>query len=250
MNGVPSTPFTAAEREQLILEHLPQVRFLAAQIHRRIGGQGDIEDLISHGILGLIAGIDAYDSKRGARVCTYVEFRIKGAILDSLRAMDALRRSDRQMAKAIEHTTEALQRELGRRVSHDEVSTAMGMTRQDYDAVLAAFAASEPLSLQYAMSSDDELASQVFWRDANSPSPEETFSHSELSAAINNAVDALDPEDRRLIGLHYRQGITMRVVARMLGIDERQAYDMRLKALRHLRRRLAPLGLMSRATAC
>src|SRR5206468_8741924 len=96
--SVPPSPaaLPVADREQMILEHMPQVRLIARKIHDRIPGIIALEDLVSAGTLGLIAAIDRYDASQNVKLRTYAEFKIRGAILDSLRELDWAPRTQRQ----------------------------------------------------------------------------------------------------------------------------------------------------------
>ena len=88
---------TAEERDALILEHLPQVRIIARRIHERIPEKIAIDDLISNGVIGLIAAIDNFDPSQNVKLKTYSEHRIRGAILDGLRSLDWAPRQKRRM---------------------------------------------------------------------------------------------------------------------------------------------------------
>src|SRR6202790_1732735 len=90
---------TEAEREQLILEHLPQVRLIARRIHERLPESVSLDDLISTGTLGLIAAIDRFDPRHNVKLKTSAEYKIRGAILDSLRGLDWAPRQQRKRSK-------------------------------------------------------------------------------------------------------------------------------------------------------
>jgi len=102
------------ERERLILEHLPQVRMLAWRIHGSLPGSINIEDLISTGSIGLIAAIDSFDAARNVKLKTYAEYKIRGAILDSLRSMDWAPRRRRRQYKQIERAIGTAQQRIQR----------------------------------------------------------------------------------------------------------------------------------------
>src|SRR6476620_7727397 len=92
----------AEERERLILEHLPQVRLIARRIHERLPESISLDDLISTGVIGLISAIDRFDSSHNVKLKTYAEYKIRGAILDSLRGLDWAPRQQRKRSKQIE----------------------------------------------------------------------------------------------------------------------------------------------------
>jgi RNA polymerase sigma factor for flagellar operon FliA len=107
-------PLSAQEREELILEHLPQVRLIARRIHERLPESVHLEDLISTGIVGLIAAIDRFDPSQNVKLKTYAEYKIRGAILDSLRGLDWAPRQQRKRAKQIEAAIAAAEQKLHR----------------------------------------------------------------------------------------------------------------------------------------
>src|SRR5215813_3013849 len=105
---------TPEQREQLILDHLPQVRLIARRIHERLPEHINIEDLISAGTLGLISAVDNFDSSQNVQLKTYAEYRIRGAILDSLRGMDFAPRQKRRQARQIEAAMASAEQRLKR----------------------------------------------------------------------------------------------------------------------------------------
>src|SRR5690348_10817264 len=123
---------TAENRERLILEHLPQVRLIARRIHDRLPVSVGLEDLVSTGVLGLIAAIDKYDPKHDVKLKTYAEYKIRGAILDSLRGLDWAPRQKRKQAKRIEAAISAAEQRLRRTPSEAEVATELGISIAEY----------------------------------------------------------------------------------------------------------------------
>src|SRR6478672_2719336 len=102
------------ERERLIMEHLPQVRLIARRIHERLPESVSLDDLVSTGIVGLIAAIDRFDSSHNVKLKTYAEYKIRGAILDSLRGLDWAPRQQRKRTKLIEGAIAVLEQKLQR----------------------------------------------------------------------------------------------------------------------------------------
>ena len=114
MQSYEAAPLTAEAREQLILEHLPQVKLIARRIHERLPVSVSLDDLISTGVIGLIAAIDRYDEAHEVKLKTYAEYKIRGAILDSLRGLDWAPRQQRKRSKQIEAAIAALEQEYQR----------------------------------------------------------------------------------------------------------------------------------------
>ena len=116
------------ERERLILEHLPQVRLIARRIHERLPESVNLEDLISTGTIGLIAAIDRFDPRHNVKLKTYAEYKIRGAILDSLRGLDWAPRQQRRRSKQIEGAITAAQQRLHRAPTEDEIAQALNVS--------------------------------------------------------------------------------------------------------------------------
>src|ERR1051326_5211089 len=121
-----------AEREQLILQHLPQVRLIARRIQERLPENISLEDLVSTGVIGLISAIDNFDPTHNVKLKTYAEYKIRGAILDSLRGLDWAPRQKRRQAKRIEAAIAAAEQRLQRTPSEDEIADALGIGIDEY----------------------------------------------------------------------------------------------------------------------
>src|SRR5208283_2761319 len=119
-------------REQLILEHLPQVKLIARRIHERLPVSVSLDDLISTGVLGLISAIDRYDASHDVKLKTYAEYKIRGAILDSLRGLDWAPRQQRKRAKLIEASIAVLEQQLQRTPSEEEIAGHLSIPVSEY----------------------------------------------------------------------------------------------------------------------
>src|SRR5918911_1559072 len=126
------SPASTGRREHLILEHLVQVKLIARRIHERLPVSVSLDDLISAGTLGLIAAIDRYDSSHDVKLKTYAEYKIRGAILDSLRGLDWAPRQKRRQAKQIEAAIAAAEQRLQRTPTEDEIALELGITIDEY----------------------------------------------------------------------------------------------------------------------
>src|SRR5271170_3444632 len=128
----PSQPLTAELREHLILEHLPQVKLIARRIHERLPVSVSLDDLISTGVLGLISAIDRYDPSHDVKLKTYAEYKIRGAILDSLRGLDWAPRQQRRRAKLIESAIAVLEQKLQRTPLEEEIAEELRLSVPEY----------------------------------------------------------------------------------------------------------------------
>src|SRR5690348_3886060 len=121
-----------SERERLILEHMPQVRLIARRIQERLPESIALDDLVSTGVIGLIAAIDNYDPSQNVKLKTYAEYKIRGAILDSLRGLDWAPRQKRKRSKQIEAAIALAEQRLHRAPSEDEIAKELGLNLAEY----------------------------------------------------------------------------------------------------------------------
>src|ERR1700742_4710204 len=127
-----AVPISSELREQLILEHLPQVKLIARRIHERLPVSVSLDDLISTGVVGLIAAIDRYDASHDVKLKTYAEYKIRGAILDSLRGLDWAPRQQRKRSKQIEAAIAELEQVLHRAPSEEEIAAHLRISMSEY----------------------------------------------------------------------------------------------------------------------
>src|SRR5258706_14400409 len=120
------------DRERLILEHLPQVRLIARRIHERLPENVSLDDLISNGIIGLIAAVDRFDPAQNVLLKTYAEHKIRGAIYDGLREMDWAPKNKRRRAKQIEAAINTLEQRLGRAPGEEEIAAELKVGLEEY----------------------------------------------------------------------------------------------------------------------
>src|SRR5947199_9308399 len=145
-----------AERERLILEHLPQVRLIARRIQERLPESCSLDDLVSTGVIGLISAIDHFDPTHNVKLKTYAEYKIRGAILDSLRGLDWAPRQKRRQAKQIEAAVSAAEQRLKRAPGEEDVAEQLGITIGEYHEWLVETRGLNIASLEFAGSEDGQ----------------------------------------------------------------------------------------------
>src|SRR3954468_17828978 len=143
------------ERERLILEHLPQVRLIARRIQERLPENISLDDLISTGVIGLISAIDNFDPQHNVKLKTYAEYKIRGAILDSLRGLDWAPRQKRKKAKQIEAAIAAAEQRLRRTPTEDEVAADLGVGLDEYHQWLVEVRGVNIGSLEFAAAGEE-----------------------------------------------------------------------------------------------
>jgi RNA polymerase sigma factor for flagellar operon FliA len=228
-------------RETLILAYTPLVKYVVDRLAISLPAVLDTDDLISYGIIGLIDAVERFDPDRGFKFETFAIPRIRGTIIDQLRALDWLPRSARQRAKEIERGIQDLRGTLGRMPTDEEVAAHLNMDLDRYHAAVQE-AATVTLSLDHVLSTDDDdsplaLADLVEDRQAaNLPGQVE---RNELLGALIRAIEELPERDRLVIALYYHEELTMKEISRVLEISESRVCQLHARAVLKLRAALA-----------
>lgn len=234
----PSAAFsTQTERERLIMEHMPQVRLIARRIHDRLPGAISLDDLISTGIVGLISAIDRYDATQGVKLKTYAEYKIRGAILDSLREMDWAPRQQRKRARLIESAVAQLEQMLRREPTEDELSDFLGIDVEEYREWQAD---SHSASIGSLDMSWDEPGSEPVnaVSDSEEHWPSQLLEKTELHRLLVQAVDRLPYAERTILSLYYLEELTLREIAKVMSMHESRVSQLKTQGVARLRNHL------------
>ena len=233
--------FDKTLREQVIIEQLPQVRYIARRIHARVPPQVLLEDLVHAGILGLLEAVNRYDPNKNVQLRHYAAFRIRGAILDSPRAVDWGTRGLRRKARRIEHAIVDCKVRFGREPTESEIATELGVTLEILQHLLGDLRALEIVSLQMIGSheglSDDVLADHA--GEDNDPFCQTL--QSEMIVLIAKAVGELPQQERQVLALYHYKELTMKDVGAVMGIGESRVSQLYTKAMLRLRVRMHEL---------
>lgn len=225
----------AQRREELVLQHLPQVRLIARRIHDRLPDHVSLEDLISTGIIGLIAAIDNYDPSHKVLLKTYAEHRIFGAIMDSLRETDWVPRETRKKAKAINATIHKLQQRLGREPLEEEIAAELNLALTEYHKWLTDARSTELERLEYVSSDDQEINLLKFIPDDEESWPSRTVERSELERILALAIDRMPKNERHVLSLYYYEELSLREISWIMGMHLSRIGQLRAQAVLRLR---------------
>ena len=233
-----TTPLDPAERERLLAENLPDVRYIARRIHDRLPSHVPFDDLVHAGILGLIDAVDKFDPRKNVQLKSYASFRIRGAILDSLRQMDWSPRNLRRQSRRIEDANRELSAELNRAPSEPELAGRLGLPLTEFQRLLGELRGLDlgSLQAQFEANGGDELSSVVATRPEENPF--ELTLRSQIRVLLATAIDELDEKERQVLGLYYLEEMTMKEVGAILGIGESRVSQIHTAALIRLRCRL------------
>jgi RNA polymerase sigma factor for flagellar operon FliA len=223
------------ERQHLLIENLPEVRYIARRIHDRLPSHVLFDDLVHAGILGLIDAVDKFDSSKNVKLKSYARFRICGAILDSLRQLDWSPRHLRRQARQIEQVNRELASELGRSPSEPEVASRLGIELVEFQQLLGELRGLDLGSLQGQ--SDDGLLEENAAVAATRPEedPFHLTLRTEMRAILAKAIEELDEQERQVLGHYYLEELTMKEVGAILAIGESRVSQIHTAALIRLR---------------
>lgn len=229
---------SAEEREQLILEHLPQVRLIARRIHDRLPESVSLDDLVSTGIVGLISAIDRFDSSHNVKLKTYAEYKIRGAILDSLRGLDWAPRQQRKRSKQIEAAISRIEQRLHRSPSEDEIAAELNLTMEEYHGWLIDVRGLNLGSLESAAPEDDsnqsrDLLKYISGDEENWPS--RLLERSELQRLLAEAITKMPDVEKTVLSLYYHEELTLREISKIVHLHESRISQLKSQAILRLR---------------
>ena len=237
-------------RDRLILTYAPLVKYVAGRLGSGLPAHVDEGDLVSYGLLGLIGAIERYDPERDVKFETYAIARIKGSIIDELRAMDWVPRSVRSRARDIERAIAELERKLHRAPTDEEIATKLGLSQDELEESLTDISRSSIAALDelWTVSSagGDQVALIDTIEDAEAPDPQGSLTQTELKEAIGEAIARLPEREKLVVTLYYYEELTLREIGEVLGVTESRVSQLHTKAVLRLKARLS--GSPSRAS--
>jgi RNA polymerase sigma factor for flagellar operon FliA len=233
---------TDAERERVLMEQLPQVRYIARRIHERLPRHVPFEDLVHAGVVGLIDALSKFDQTKHVQFSSYAKFRIRGAILDSLRELDWSPRELRRKGRAVEQAYSQLSGKLGRAPSDIELAQDLGLELHELQSLLAELDGLE-LGSVYVESPRDGKEEDLTDRVAGAPEDTPFFLclRSEMKHLLEEAISELAEKEQRVLSLYYYEELTMKEVGEVLGIGESRVSQIHSLAMVRLRARLGGL---------
>ncbi len=225
-----------SERERLILEHLPQVRLIARRIHERLPESVSLEDLVSTGTLGLISAIDRFDPTHNVKLKTYAEYKIRGAILDSLRGLDWAPRQQRKRSKQIEAAIATAEQRLQRTPTEEEIAAELELSVEEYHDWLVDIRGVNLGSLEAGGPAEEEGRDLLrFVSDKEENWPSRLVERAELQRLLAAAIERMPAIERTVLSLYYRDEMTLREIARIVDLHESRISQLKSQAVCRLR---------------
>ena len=223
------------ERERLILEHLPQVKLIARRIHERLPESVSLEDLISTGTIGLIAAIDRFDPAHNVKLKTYAEYKIRGAILDSLRGLDWAPRQQRKRAKQIESAIAVIEQRVHRTPNEEEIARELGLTLEEYYEWLVEIRGVNLGSLECASSEDEGHDLLRYISDDEENWPSRLLEKSELQRLLAEAIEKMPNTEKIVLSLYYQEELTLREISKVVNLHESRVSQLKSQGILRLR---------------
>lgn len=228
-----------ALRDRLVLHYAPLVKYVAGRVGTGLPAHVDIGDLVQSGIFGLVDAIDRFEPERGLKFETYAMQRIRGAILDDLRAQDWVPRSVRSRAREVERALERLEARLQRTATDTEVAEELGLSVADLRELYAQLQLTSVVAL-------DELAAvgpggpslAETLPDDSVPDPGAVMDGVESRRLLAQAVSQLVERDRVVVTLYYFENLTLAEIGKVLGVTESRVCQLHTRAVLRLRTKL------------
>jgi RNA polymerase sigma factor for flagellar operon FliA len=231
----PYSRLATSEKERLLEELLPMVKHLAYKLMRGCEGSDLLEDLMQAGIVGLLEAIEKYDPGRGIRLNTYAYMRIKGAMIDEMRARDFFTRAQRSKNKRIEEAIRALSAKLGRHPEEEEVANFLGLTMEEYLEMLRQYRNLHVVSLEEVSELFDEDKEALLMYALEEKDIRDLAEMRDMERILGKEIERLPEKQRLVLTLYYYEDLNMKEIAKVLGISEARVSQLHAQAILNLR---------------
>jgi|SRR5512133_812334 RNA polymerase sigma factor for flagellar operon FliA len=229
-------------KDKLLVEYAHLVKYITNRLAINLPKSVDRNDLTSAGVLGLIKAVETFEPERGFKFETYAGHKIRGAILDELRALDWVPRSVRQKSRELQRVFAKLENELGRAPYDDEVCESMNITMQEYEEMLAEVTPTTIISLEEAMpdrgSDSKELRIIDTIEDPGSDNPLKELGFAEVKEILKDAIMNLPEKEKLVVALYHYEELTLKEIGVVLDITESRVSQIHSKAILKLRSKL------------
>lgn len=230
----------AAAADDEVARHLPLVQHVAARLAMGLPQHVDMDDLYSYGMFGLLDALKRFDPGRGVKFETYAYTRIKGAIVDGLRAADWVPASVRQRARAVEDAFRRVEARTGRAAEDEEVAGELGITPAAFVAAMAEIEQGAVVSLDefFGEAAGEEHALRDLVPDTQAADPLEQAEWRDRERLLAEAIARLPERDREIVTLFYYDGLTPKEIGAVLGVTVSRISQLHTRAIMRLRAHL------------
>jgi RNA polymerase sigma factor for flagellar operon FliA len=224
-----------AERERRLVEHLPMVRYIARRIHERLPQHVEIDDLVSAGVFGLMDAFKKFDHNKKVQFKSYAQFRVRGAILDSLRELDWSPRELRRKGRAVEEAIRTLTQRLSRAPQETEIASEMNLELPEFQQLLGELKGLEIGSLHAERGEDSGEEELAFLPASPEDDPLFRCMKGEMKQRLVDAIEGLPEKERLVLTLYYYEELTMKEIGLTLGVVESRVSQIHSAAVVRLR---------------
>ena len=232
------TKIPLEEKQQLIIKYTPLIRFIAKKISVRLPANIEIDDLVASGVIGLIDAIEKYDPSRNNKFKTYAEFRIRGSILDELRAQDWIPRSVRDKAKTLERASEQLESSLGRPPTDSELSDHLGLTIDEFYNLTTQARTTKMLPIDEISIFSTTDRKSFFNILQKKGDPFFDLSIKSVRNAIKKCIEELPERQRIVLSLYYYEDFNLKKIGAILGVTESRVSQLHAQAIERLKTKM------------
>lgn len=229
----------SAAREKLIVHYARLVKYVANRLAINLSSVVEVDELVSYGIEGLIDAMEKFDHKRNIKFETYAITRIRGSIIDGLRAVDWVPVSVRQKSKELERCYTELEARLGRSATDAEIAAELGMDMRQFATLLREVAATTIISLDDFISSEDtdERKKRIvdLLEDEKAPDALNLFELREVKELLAQTIARLPKNEKTVVALYYYEGLTLKEIGAVLNLSESRISQLHTKAIMRLR---------------
>ena len=224
-------------RDWLVVHYASLVKFVAGRLAAGLPRTVDTGDLVSAGVFGLMNAIDKFDPDNGAKFETYAIPRIRGAILDGLRALDWVPRSVRSRSRSVQDAIASLEHELGRTPTDEEIAAELKITTEELEKWLADIAAGSVGPLDHVAMDNTPMEHEAEMQ------PGKAMEDGELRDVMRGEISKLPEREQAILILYYEDGLTLAEIGDALGVTESRVSQIHTKAVLQLRSKLAAAGM-------
>ena len=223
------------DKNDLLTEHMPLVKRLAHHMKAKLPPSVEVDDLVQAGMIGLLDAISRYEENHGAQFETYAVLRIRGAMLDELRSSDWLPRSMRQNMRKIEAAMSSLQQKLGHAPTESEVAKSLKLSLSDYQDMLSDGGGHQLVYYEDFHDSEGGNDSFLDRYAVDDADPLRSLMDGDFRQAVVDAIDALPPREKILMGLYYEEELNLKEIGAVMGVSESRVSQLHTQAVARLR---------------
>lgn len=227
-------------KDEIIIEYAPLIKYIAQKIASRLPSNIELDDLISCGVIGLMDAIEKFDPSRDNKFKTYAEFRVRGAILDELRAQDWVPRSIREKAKMIERSYAKLESELGRPATDEEMCKELNCTQEEFHDLLNKAKSVSLLNIDDSATfnrGDKKLIAGLM-EDSRAANPFTAVSYKNSRDKIKEGIQSLPEKQRLVLSLYYYEDLNLKEIGQVLDVTESRVSQLHTQAIMKLKMKL------------